>query len=317
MAKFFVGVDIGGMSIKVGVVDESGRIIAKDSCETRPERHYSEVILDMSQLIRKVVCDSGVDFDSVAGVGIGIPGTVNSKTGTVSYSGNLNFKNVNVLKELKKTCSLPSFIGNDANCAALGEAKYGSGGGKDNAILVTLGTGVGTGFIVDGKILEGNKGEGAEGGHICIKIGGEKCTCGERGCWEAYASASALIRQTTKAIEKNPDSLMNEIVKDMGKVSGRTAFLAMNAGDKTGTRVVKSYVKYVAQGIINLVNIFRPDVIMVGGGVSHEGDYFIKMIERVVRRHSFGGKNNTVPPVVRASLGNDAGIIGAAALAMK
>ena len=316
MADYFVGVDIGGMSIKAGVVDKSGHIISKDSCETRPERHYSEVIADMGKLIDKVIADSGVPYASVGGVGIGIPGTVNSLTGIVSYSGNLNFKKVNVLKELKKTCSLPSFIGNDANCAALGEAKYGSGGGKKNAILVTLGTGVGTGFVIDGKILEGNKGEGAEGGHICIRMGGEKCTCGERGCWEAYASASALIRQTKKAMEKNPDSAMNDIVKDMGKVSGRTAFLAMNQGDKAGTRVVKSYVKYIAQGIINLVNIFRPDVIMVGGGVSHEGDYFIKMIERVVRRHSFGGTNNTVPPVVKASLGNDAGIIGAAALAM-
>lgn len=316
MEKYYIGVDIGGMSIKAGLVDEKGRITVKNSCKTKPERHYSEVIKDMYNLCCQVAENGGTTLENIVGIGIGVPGTVNSQKGVVTYSGNLNFKKVNVLKEFKKYCNVPVFIGNDANCAALGETLFGSGGGLKNSILVTLGTGVGTGFILDGKILEGNNGEGAEGGHFRIKINGEKCTCGERGCWEAYASATALMRQTKAALLKYPDSVMHEIVKDMGKVSGRTAFLAYNRGDKAGAKVVKQYVNYVACGIITLVNIFRPDIIMIGGGVSHEGDYFIKMVEKIVRRHSFGGSNNTVPPVVRASLGNDAGIIGAAALAM-
>ncbi len=316
MTKYFIGLDVGGMSMKAGLVDENGKIICKDTCVTAPERPYAEVVKDMYELCRKTAEKGGVDFESVAGVGIGIPGTVNSEKGVVTYSGNLNFVKVGVLKEFAKYTRVKTFIGNDANCAALGEARFGSGGGKKNAILVTLGTGVGTGFILNDRILEGNDGAGAEGGHICIRINGEKCTCGERGCWEAYASATALIRQTERALEKYPDSIMHDIVKEMGKVSGRTAFLAYNKGDKAGAKVVKDYVKYVACGIINLVNVFRPDVIMIGGGVSHEGDYFVKMVEKIVRRHSFGGSNNKVPPVVRASLGNDAGIIGAAALAM-
>lgn len=316
MEKYFIGVDIGGMSIKAGLVDEKGRIVFKNTCKTLPERHYSEVIKDMYNLCCQVAESGGTTLENIVGIGIGVPGTVNSQKGVVTYSGNLNFKKVNVIKEFKKHCNVPVFIGNDANCAALGETLFGSGGGLKNSILVTLGTGVGTGFILDGKILEGNNGEGAEGGHFRIKINGEKCTCGERGCWEAYASATALMRQTKAALLKYPDSVMHEIVKDMGKVSGRTAFLAYNRGDKAGAKVVKQYVNYVACGIITLVNIFRPDIIMIGGGVSHEGDYFIKMVEKIVRRHSFGGSNNTVPPVVKASLGNDAGIIGAAALAM-
>lgn len=314
--KYYIGVDIGGMSIKAGVVDGEGKIFYKDSCKTMPERNYSEVIKDMYDLCVKVAEGAKLSLKEISGIGIGIPGTVNSEKGLVTYSGNLNFKNVNVLKEFAKYCDVPSFIGNDANCAALGETRYGSGGGKKNSILVTLGTGIGTGFIINDAIFEGNNGEGAEGGHICIKINGEKCTCGEKGCWEAYASATALIRQTKRAMEKHPESLMNDIAREAGKVGGRTAFLAYKAGDKAAAKVVKNYVNYISRGVINLVNIFRPDVIMIGGGVSHEGEYFIKMIEKIVSGHSFGGKNNTVPPVVAASLGNDAGIIGAAALSM-
>ena len=314
--KYYIGVDVGGMSVKAGVVDKDGRIIAKETCETHPERHFSEVICDVANLCKAVATKAGITTEEIAGVGIGVPGTVNGKLGVVTYSGNLNFVKVKFLEEFRKNFDVPAFIGNDANCAALGETRFGSGGGKKNAFLVTLGTGVGSGFIIDDKIYEGNNGEGAEGGHICIKMGGEKCTCGERGCWEAYASATALVRQTERAIKRHPESLMNDIVKEMGRVSGRTAFIAYNRGDKTATRVVKNYVNYVARGIICLVNVFRPEIVMVGGGVSHEGDYFVKMIEDVVKVHSFGGSNNVCPPVVRASLGNDAGIIGAAALAM-
>lgn len=316
MAKYFLGADIGGMSIKAGLVDENGKILFKDTCRTLPERHYSEVVTDLFELCRRTAEGAGVAPGDVAGVGIGVPGTVNSRSGIVTYSGNLNFKRVELLAEFAKHTSLPAFVGNDANCAALGETRFGSGGGRKNSILVTLGTGVGTGFIVNDKIYEGNNGEGAEGGHICIRINGEKCTCGEKGCWEAYASASALIRQTERALAKHPESAMHGVVREMGKVSGRTAFAAYKDGDRAAERVVKNYVKYVACGIINLVNIFRPEIVMVGGGVSHEGDYFIKMVEKIVSVHAFGGKYNTVPPIVRASLGNDAGIIGAAALAM-
>jgi len=312
--KYYLGVDIGGMTVKAGIVGSDGVIIAKDSCETRPERANEEVIKDVFLLLERLLKKNGMTFDDVEGVGMGIPGTVNSEKGVVTYSGNLNFKKFNVLKTFRKYCKIPVFIGNDANCAALGETVFGSGKGKKNSILVTIGTGIGTGFIIDGKIFEGNRGEGAEGGHICIRTGGIKCTCGERGCWEAYASATALMRQTAEFIKKYPDSLMVKKAEEYGEINGKVPFECYKEGDKAAEKTIKNYVKYVSCGIINLVNIFRPDVVIVGGGVSNAGDFFISMIEKTVKRHSFGGSHNVTPPVICASLGNDAGIIGAACL---
>lgn len=314
--KYYLGVDIGGMTVKAGLVDENGNILYKDSCETKPEREYSEVIKDIFLLCERVVEKNNLTFEKIEGVGMGIPGTVNSEKGVVTYSGNLYFKNVNVLKEFKKYCKVPVFLGNDANCAALGETLFGSGQGHKNSILVTLGTGIGTGFILDGKIFEGNRGEGAEGGHICIRTGGIKCTCGERGCWEAYASATALMRETALYIKKYPDTVMKTLAESYGEINGQVAFEGCGQGDKAAEKVIKNYVKNVATGIISLVNIFRPDVVMIGGGVSNAGDEFVSMVEKIVKRHSFGGKHNKVPPIKRATLGNDAGIIGAACLAM-
>ncbi len=314
--KYYIGIDVGGMSIKAGIVDGMGNIIAKETAPTEAERSSQEVIKTMYDLCETVIHKANLTKADIASVGIGSPGTVNSQKGIISFSANLHFKNVNVLKEFRTHWDIPVFVGNDANCAALGETLFGSGKGKKNAILITLGTGVGTGFIIDGKIYEGRNGEGAEGGHICIRMGGEKCSCGERGCWEAYASATALIRQTKKAMEKYPDSLMHQVAKEHGKVSGRTAFTAHLEGDKPAISVVTKYVKYVATGLLVLVNIFRPDIIIVGGGISHEGDYFIKKIEKYVRKHAFGRNLNRVPPIIRASLGNDAGIVGAAALGL-
>jgi glucokinase len=313
---YYIGIDVGGMSIKAGLIDENGKILAKATCETCPQRDYSKLILDMYTLCVSLAKENKIEMSDISGIGIGSPGSINSAKGVVTHAGNLPFDNVNIVKEFKKFTDIPTYLGNDANCAALGEARFGSGKGAQNAIMITLGTGIGTGFIVDGKILEGKNGAGAEGGHICIKMGGERCTCGERGCWEAYASATALLRITNKAMANAPDSVMNKIAQRNGKVCGTTAFEAYKMGDNAGTKVVKEYIKNISCGLISLVNIFRPDIIMLGGGVSNEGEYFIKMVEKQVRRHSFGGSKNKVCPIVSASLGNDAGIIGAAAIAM-
>ena len=231
----------------------------------------------------------------------------------VTYSGNLNFKKVNVIKEFSKYCSRPAYLGNDANCAALGETKFGSGKGKKNSILITLGTGIGTGFILDGKIFEGNRGEGAEGGHICIKMGGEKCTCGRNGCWEAYASATALIREAEKAAKENPDSYLAKLVAENGgKANGRIPFAATEKGDEAGKKVIDKYILDVAEGIVNIINTFQPHAIVIGGGVSNAGDALLKPIEEYSKEHCYGGIFQTKISI--AKLGNDAGIIGAAFL---
>ena len=314
--RYYIGVDIGGMSIKAGVVDENGRILVKKSCVTRADESYEVIVKDIYELCVSVTEAAGLKKEDVRAVGMGSPGTVNSAKGIISFAGNLNFRNVNIVKEFRKHWDIKTAVNNDANCAALGEARFGGEKFEKDAIFITLGTGIGTGFIIDGKIFEGNRGEGAEGGHICIKMGGEKCTCGERGCWEAYASATALLRQTERAMAKYPDSLMNKLAAEKGGVDGTVPFEAYKAGDKAAEKVVKTYVKYVATGLVTLINIFRPKLIAIGGGVSNAGDWFIKMIERATKKHVFGGKVNKMPKIVKASLGNDAGIVGAAAPVM-
>lgn len=311
---YYIGIDIGGMSIKGGLTDEKGNIFAKDSVVTKPENPYPETVKDIAALCNALMKTAGIGEKELCAVGMGIPGTINSKKGVITYANNINFENVPIVKEFKKYINVPTYIGNDANCAALGEVVFGIGKGYKDAVFITLGTGVGSGIIIDGKIFEGKDGAGAEAGHMGIRIGGEACTCGKKGCWEAYASASALIRQTKRAMDRHPDSLMHKIAEDDGKVSGRTAFKAARAGDRAGIAVVNAYVKYVSEGLVSLVNIFRPEILLIGGGVSNEGDLFIDKLQRRVSRYSYGGKRNPYVKVLKASLLNDAGILGAVAL---
>ena len=213
------------------------------------------------------------------------------------------------LTELKKV-----FIENDANCAALGEAYAGCGNGAKDFVAVTLGTGVGSGVIIGGKIVNGVNYAGGECGHMVIVVDGEQCSCGRKGCWEAYASATALIRQTKKAMEEYPDSLMHKLAKEEGKVSGRTAFDAMRLGDIAGIKVVDDYIKYVACGLINIVNALQPEIICIGGGICNEGETLMKPLRRFVQSERYSIHSKIQTKIVKAELGNDAGVIGAALL---
>lgn len=313
---YYIGIDIGGMSIKGGLTDETGKILVKDSITTKPDNPYPETVKDIAELCDKLMQKAGIDASKLSGVGMGIPGTINSKKGVITYSNNIKFENVPIVKEFRKHLDVPTYIGNDANCAALGEVVFGQSKGYKDAILITLGTGVGSGIIIDGNIFEGKDGAGAEAGHMGIQINGERCTCGKKGCWEAYASAAALVRQTKRAMQKHPQSLMHQIAAENGKVSGRTAFKAARENDRAGVSVVNKYVKYVSEGLISLVNIFRPEILLIGGGVSNEGEYFIKKLQRQVSMYSYGGKRNPYVKVVKASLLNDAGLLGAVALCL-
>ena len=308
---FCIGVDIGGMTIKAGLVDENGKIILKRTCRTRVEDGESAIEDDIAVLCEKVMIDASVEKSEIKGVGVGCPGTVNSATGMVMYASNLNLEHVKLADELRKRLGFEVVVNNDANCAALGETVFCEEKEIKDTLFITIGTGIGTGIIVNGKIFEGTNGEGAEGGHICIRMNGKKCSCGERGCFEAYASASALIEQTKEAMKKNPDSIMNALANEKGTVDATIAFEGYKKGDVASTKVVKRYVKYLATGTVSLVNIFRPYIVFIGGGVSNEGDYFIDMIRKEVKKHVFGGKRNMIPEVRRAKLGNEAGIVGA------
>lgn len=312
---YYLGVDLGGTNIAVGLVTEDGKIIASDSTPTLAEREYPEIVADMAKVCKKVVADAGVDMSEVASIGIGSPGSIDSENGVVLYANNLKFNQAPIAAELKKHIDLPVNIENDANAAAYGEY-IANGNGADDFVFITLGTGVGGGIIIDKKLYKGFNGIGGELGHITLVHNGKMCSCGNPGCWEAYASVTALISQTKEAIEKNPDSLMAKIAEENGEVSGRTAFNAAKAGDVAGQAVVDQYRDYVASGLVSIINIFQPERIVIGGGISREGEYLLAPIREYCDKYGYN-KILKKADIQVATLYNDAGIIGAALAARK
>ncbi len=312
---YYLGVDLGGTNIAVGLVTEDGKIIASDSIPTLAEREYPEIVADMAKVCKKVVADAGVDMSEVASIGIGSPGSIDSENGVVLYANNLKFNQAPIAAELKKHIDLPVNIENDANAAAYGEY-IANGNGADDFVFITLGTGVGGGIIIDKKLYKGFNGIGGELGHITLVHNGKMCSCGNPGCWEAYASVTALISQTKEAIEKNPDSLMAKIAEENGEVSGRTAFNAAKAGDAAGQAVVDQYRDYVASGLVSIINIFQPERIVIGGGISREGEYLLAPIREYCDKYGYN-KILKKADIQVATLYNDAGIIGAALAARK
>lgn len=311
---YTIGIDLGGTNIVAAVVDDKYNIVGKSKTPTNSPRSAEEIFDDIAKVCREAIAEAKLTIDDISSIGMGTPGTVNGD-GIIEFANNLGFNNVPARDMLKERLSdLPVYIDNDANCAALGEAYAGCGNGSNNFVAVTLGTGVGSGIIVDGKIVKGVNFAGGECGHMVIVVDGEQCTCGRKGCWEAYASATALIRQTKAAMEKYPDSVMHELAAEEGKVSGRTAFDAMRKGDIAGIKVVNDYIKYVACGLINIVNALQPEIVCVGGGICNEGDTLLKPLNRYVNAERYSIHSKIQTKILRAQLGNDAGIIGAALL---
>lgn len=309
----YIGIDLGGTNIAAGLVSEDGKILCRTSTPTMNERDASEIVKDMAMLIEKLAKEQGIAVSDIKGVGIGSPGSIDAENGVVVYSNNLKMDKFPLAEELHKLTGLPVTVDNDANCAAMGEYIEYENTVKD-FIFITLGTGVGGGIILNGKMLHGFNGAAGEVGHTVIVTDGEPCTCGRKGCWEAYASVTGLIRQTKAAMEKNPDSLMHEYAKKEGAVTGRTSFDAAKAGDKAAQEVVAQYAVYVAEGITNLENIFQPEMICIGGGISREGEYLVAPIREFVKNNGYN-KYMKKTDIVTAKLFNEAGIIGAAMIA--
>ncbi len=307
---YYVGIDLGGTNIVAAVVDEYGTIYAKSSTPTAMPRDYKAIFDDMARCAIDAAEKSGISFDDIVSVGIGCPGAINIDDGIVEFSNNLDFYDVPIKEYMENALNKPIFVDNDANCAAWGEFVAGSGKGTKNMILITLGTGVGSGIIVDGKLIHGAYDKGAEIGHSVLVVGGEKCTCGRRGCFEAYASATALINQTKKKMNEDLSSDMWAIVdNDINSVVGKTPFMSK---DGSGRAVLDTYLDYLAEGVVNIVNIFQPEVVCIGGGVSNAGDVLTEPINKKIKDYSFArfGKKQSVAKI--ASLRGDAGIIGAA-----
>ena len=283
MAHYYVGIDFGGMSAKAGLFDAKSKLIAKDTVKTSKDDNYVTTVAKMAQLVKKLCADQGIALKNVKRVGLASPGVIDSEEGVVVRWGNYDWSDKPLAKDMRAALGVDVRVVNDANAAAYGEAVYGAAKAYRNSILITLGTGVGSGIIIDGKLFEGAQGAGAEAGHMVIQVGGVPCGCGRRGCFEQYASASALIRDTKKAMFEDKESSMWELVgKDPEKVDGRTAFDAAKAGDATAQKVVKNYIMYLGEGILNLVNIFRPDAVIVGGGICNEGEYLLAPLRKYV-----------------------------------
>ena len=309
-----IGIDLGGTTIVAGVVDDEFRIVATAKCKTRIPRPAEEIVVDMARMAKEAVQNAGLTMADIAYVGVGSPGTCNADTGIVEYSNNLQFEKLPLRDMLGGMLDKAVYIENDANAAALGEALAGAAKGAQSCVCITLGTGVGGGIIIDGKIYGGFNFAGAELGHTVIMVDGELCTCGRFGCWEAYASATALINQTRRAMVNHPDSAMWSIAEDLDKVNGRTAFDGMRAGDAVAAQVVDTYIKYIATGLINVINIFQPEVLCIGGGICKEGDTLLKPLAAHIERERYSKYSSHQTRLCVATLGNDAGIIGAAFL---
>lgn len=312
-----LGIDLGGTNIVAGVVDENYKIVAKASCKTAVPRPESEICDSMAEVAKKAVAKAKITMEDIDSIGIGVPGAVNPKTGVIEYSANLFFHNWEVVEMMQERLNIKVKIENDANAAALGEYLAGSAKGARNAVAITLGTGVGGGIIINGKIYSGSNFAGAELGHMVIVKDGKECACGRRGCWETYASATGLINLTKQKIlsEKLEFSYMLKLCDgDINKVDGRTAFDAMRDGDPTAKAVVDEYISYLSCGLVNIINIFQPDVLCIGGGISNEGENLLGPVRAYVERERYTKHNDKQTIVCTCTLGNDAGIIGAAYL---
>lgn len=317
---YTIGVDLGGTNIAIGIVNDRYEIVRKGSVPTKPERGADPIIADMAALCRKLIADEGLTLADIESVGVATPGTANNVTGVVEYANNIPFLQYPLADRLSAQLDGKKvYIENDANAAAKAEAIAGVAAGAPISVMITLGTGVGGGIIIDGKVYTGFNFAGAELGHVVIQKDGRQCSCGRKGCWEAYSSATGLVNITKdhilEARAAGNKTIMDDMIGgDLSKVSARTAFNAMKQGDEVGAQVVDEYISYLSCGIVNMINIFQPNVLSIGGGVCNEGDYLMKPLLKKVWGETYSREGTPRTEILIAKLGNDAGIIGAAVL---
>ena len=316
MEQYDIGIDIGGTNLKAGVVDEKGALLA--TAKTPVQWSGAQAFVKtLAELAVAAAQKAGVAREQIRSVGMGVPGGVDAKTGKILYTCNISLSDLSVAEEFRGYLDVPVYLENDANCAALGEFYAGAGRECQNLIVITLGTGVGAGILLNGQLLRGVNGAAGEVGHMVVEHNGVSCPCGRKGCWEQYASAPALRRMTREAMEASPDSaLWEHCGGDLSKIGGRSAFeVARTTGDAVAKAVCERYISYLGSGIVNLVNLFQPEVLCIGGGVSNEADEALLLpLQKIVERERFSQYCQKQTRVVKAQLGNDAGIVGAAFL---
>lgn len=314
---YYLGIDLGGTNIVAGVVDEDGKIIVKANCKTSIPRTMDAICDDMAAVAMTALQNAGITKDDIQYIGIGAPGAVNSETGVIEFANNFGFHNWEIVRMMEERLGTKIYVENDANAAAYGEYCVGAAKDANDAVMITLGTGVGGGIIIDGMIYSGSNYAGAEVGHTVIQHNGRLCTCGRRGCWEAYSSATGLINMTREAcsIQQAPQTILyKSIGGDLSKITGKTAFDAAQQGCPLAQQVIDAYIDYLGCGITNIVNIFQPEILCIGGGISRQGDYLIEPVKRIVEANRYTKHNDKQTVICAAQLGNDAGLIGAAFL---
>lgn len=316
-----IGIDLGGTNIAAGIVNEKFEIIAQDSVPTLAGRPGEEIVNDIALLCQKLCASQDLTAADITSLGIASPGIVDDESGCVLYANNLSFRNFPIIPLLKERFAVSEMhIENDANAAAWGEAIAGAAKGSKSSVMITLGTGVGGGIIDNGKVFKGFNSAAGELGHIVIAVDGRPCSCGRCGCWEAYSSATGLINMTKDKLEEcaaqGRDTAMTAQVAQKGKINGRTAFDCMRQGDAAATEVVNEYIKYLASGLASMINIFQPEVLSIGGGISNEGQYLLDLVTPLVRKQQYGCGLVPLTDIRIAQLRNNAGIIGAAVLGM-
>ena len=314
MNVLYIGIDVGGTTAKAGVVDEEGKILAKSVCKTGKERAFEDIAADMAELCRRVVRESGHEMADIAAVGVGIPGEQDPKSGLVAFCNNLGWVNVPLMQRLREALGLSVYVDNDANVAALAESAFGASRDVKSSILVTLGTGVGGGIVENRRVRTGAHGVGGEIGHMVVVVDGEKCNCGHRGCWEKYASATAIIRMGRALMEEKPDcALARQLGGDAAQLNAKAVLDLAKAGDADCMGIFETYVKYLCVGLANLINIYDPDMIVLGGGVAYAGDFLLDAVRAALGDYVYCPALSWAR-VELARMGNDAGIIGAAML---
>ena len=312
--NYYLGIDLGGTFIKGGIVDEKGKILLRDKAPTESEKGEEGVVANIVTLCQSLMERTKLSAADLVGIGMGIPGTVDSERGEVVYANNLGWTGFLIADKISEALGLPVKIANDASVALLAETNFGCGKNYRHAVMITLGTGVGGGLLLDGKLFEGNRSAGGELGHMVVMADGEPCTCGRRGCIEAHASVTALIRDTRRAMKKNPESKLWS-VGSLDAVTGKTAFDLMEQ-DATANEVVERYIEAVGIGIVNMANLLRPEIIILGGGICAEGERLLRPLREILAREIHGGDTGPAVKLAVAELGNDAGLLGAAALLM-
>ncbi|WP_054741611.1 ROK family protein [Cellulosilyticum ruminicola] len=315
---FYIGVDLGGTNIVVGLVDEKGNIIEKVQKPTCRERGIRRISDDIIRLCMSIIEKYNLDDMNLVGIGIGAPGTIDRKKGRIVYSNNIAVRDFDIVSYIRRKLGnlgkrILIEVANDADCAALGEVKAGRAKGYNSAIVITLGTGVGSGIVIDGRLFSGCQPGGGELGHQIIVKDGKPCTCGNKGCFEVYGSALGFTNMAREIAEKYPDSIMNKMVKgNLDKMNAKVPFDAAKQGDEVAVKLLDQYITYLAIGLNNIINAFKPEIILIGGGVSRQKESLIFPLRKKLKNMVFGGKMMTEIQV--AALGSEAGIVGAAML---